>query len=64
MFAGQTSTDSRGGEQALHRLGDRPAARRRRRELAFTFQGERIEKNVRDLAGPFRRPLVTELDVR
>jgi enoyl-[acyl-carrier protein] reductase I len=32
--------------------------------LAFTFQGERIEKNVRDLAESVGSPLVTELDVR
>jgi enoyl-[acyl-carrier protein] reductase I len=31
---------------------------------AFTFQGERIEKNVRDLADSVSSPLVTELDVR
>jgi enoyl-[acyl-carrier protein] reductase I len=33
-------------------------------ELAFTFQGERIEKNVRDLADSVGGKLVTELDVR
>src|ERR1700709_172288 len=33
-------------------------------EVAFTFQGERIEKNVRDLAASLSSPLVTELDVR
>ena len=32
--------------------------------LAFTFQGERIEKNVRELAETVGSPLVTELDVR
>src|SRR5206468_7515680 len=32
--------------------------------LAFTFQGERIEKNVRELAESASSPLVTELDVR
>ena len=32
--------------------------------LAFTFQGERIEKNVRELAESVASPLVTELDVR
>jgi enoyl-[acyl-carrier protein] reductase I len=32
--------------------------------LAFTFQGERIEKNVRDLAESVGSPLVTECDVR
>jgi enoyl-[acyl-carrier protein] reductase I len=32
--------------------------------IAFTFQGERIEKNVRDLASGIESPLVTELDVR
>src|SRR4051794_20782084 len=32
--------------------------------LAFTYQGERIEKNVRDLADSVGSPLVTELDVR
>jgi enoyl-[acyl-carrier protein] reductase I len=31
---------------------------------AFTFQGERIEKNVRELAESVGSPLVTELDVR
>src|SRR5438445_7006073 len=33
-------------------------------ELAFTYQGERIEKNVRELAESVSSPLVTELDVR
>jgi enoyl-[acyl-carrier protein] reductase I len=32
--------------------------------LAFTFQGERIEKSVRDLAASVDSPLVTECDVR
>ena len=32
--------------------------------VAFTFQGERIEKNVRELAESVASPLVTELDVR
>ncbi len=33
-------------------------------ELAFTFQGERIESNVRELAGSVGSPLVTSCDVR
>ena len=33
-------------------------------ELAFTFQGERIESNVRDLAASVASPLVTSCDVR
>jgi enoyl-[acyl-carrier protein] reductase I len=33
-------------------------------ELAFTYQGERIEKNVRELAETVGSPLVTECDVR
>jgi enoyl-[acyl-carrier protein] reductase I len=33
-------------------------------KLAFTYQGERIEQNVRDLAASVSSPLVTELDVR
>src|SRR4051794_35438580 len=32
--------------------------------LAFTFQGERIEKGVRDLAATIDSPLVVECDVR
>jgi enoyl-[acyl-carrier protein] reductase I len=32
--------------------------------LAFTFQGARIEKSVRELADSVASPLVTELDVR
>ncbi len=32
--------------------------------LAFTYQGERIEKSVRDLAESVNSPLVTECDVR
>jgi enoyl-[acyl-carrier protein] reductase I len=32
--------------------------------VAFTYQGERIEKNVRDLAATIDSPLVTECDVR
>jgi enoyl-[acyl-carrier protein] reductase I len=32
--------------------------------LAFTYQGERIEKSVRDLAGTVDTALVTECDVR
>src|SRR5438874_7569678 len=33
-------------------------------QLAFTYQGDRIEKSVRDLAGSVSSPLVTECDVR
>jgi len=33
-------------------------------QLAFTYQGERIEPNVRELAASVSSPLVTELDVR
>src|SRR5215216_1679566 len=33
-------------------------------QLAFTFQGERIEKNVRELAESAGSPLVTSCDVR
>jgi enoyl-[acyl-carrier protein] reductase I len=33
-------------------------------ELAFTFQGDRIEKNVRELAESVSSPLVTACDVR
>jgi enoyl-[acyl-carrier protein] reductase I len=33
-------------------------------QLAFTYQGERIEKSVRDLAATVDSPLVTECDVR
>src|SRR5438876_9080713 len=33
-------------------------------ELAFTYQGERIEQSVRDLARSVDSPLVTECDVR
>src|SRR4029077_7254120 len=32
--------------------------------LAFTYQGERIEPTVRELAGSVDSPLVTECDVR
>jgi enoyl-[acyl-carrier protein] reductase I len=40
------------------RLGDGGA------RLAFTFQGERIEQNVRDLAATVDAALITECDVR
>jgi enoyl-[acyl-carrier protein] reductase I len=33
-------------------------------KLAFTFQGERLEKNVRELAEPVGSPLITTCDVR
>ena len=33
-------------------------------QLAFTYQGERIEKSVRELADSVESPLVTECDVR
>jgi enoyl-[acyl-carrier protein] reductase I len=33
-------------------------------QLAFTYQGERIEKNVKELAESVSSPLVTECDVR
>jgi enoyl-[acyl-carrier protein] reductase I len=33
-------------------------------QVAFTYQGERIEKNVRELAAGVDSPLVTECDVR
>jgi enoyl-[acyl-carrier protein] reductase I len=32
--------------------------------LAFTFQGERLEKNVRELAASVESPLITSCDVR
>jgi enoyl-[acyl-carrier protein] reductase I len=35
-----------------------------RASLAFTYQGERIEKSVRELADSVSSPLVTECDVR
>ena len=41
-----------------HRLADEGA------EVAFTYQGERIEKSVRDLAETVASPLVIECDVR
>ncbi len=41
-----------------HRLADEGA------EIAFTYQGERIEKSVRDLAETVDSPLVIECDVR
>ena len=41
-----------------HRLADEGA------EIAFTYQGERIEKSVRDLAETVGSPLVIECDVR
>jgi enoyl-[acyl-carrier protein] reductase I len=41
-----------------HRLADEGA------QLAFTYQGERIEKSVRELAESVSSPLVTECDVR
>ena len=40
------------------RLADEGAA------IAFTYQGERIEKSVRELAATVSSPLVTECDVR
>jgi enoyl-[acyl-carrier protein] reductase I len=33
-------------------------------QVAFTYQGERIERSVRDLAATVESPLVTECDVR
>ena len=41
-----------------HRLAEEGA------QVAFTYQGERIEKSVRDLATTVESPLVTECDVR
>ena len=38
------------GQQAEHRLGDRGAASPAGARVAFTYQGERLEKNVRELA--------------
>ncbi len=46
----QARARARRRKQALDRVGDCAGARRRRRRLAFTYQGERIEKSVRDLA--------------
>ena len=40
--------------QAAHREGAR---------LAVTYQGERLEENVRDLGGQLRDPLVLPCDV-
>ena len=46
-------------------MGDRAAARADGgAQLAFTFQGERIEGNVRELAASVDAPLVTACDVR
>src|ERR1051326_4680834 len=33
-------------------------------QLAFTYQGERVEQNVRDLGAQVESPLVTACDVR
>jgi enoyl-[acyl-carrier protein] reductase I len=33
-------------------------------QLAFTYQGDRIESNVRELAGSVESPLITSCDVR
>src|SRR3954470_18415638 len=64
MFAGKTAlvlgvANKRSIAWAIaKRLADGGA------QLAFTYQGERIEKNVRDLADSISSPLVTECDVR
>ena len=55
-WASRTSARSRG--RSRKRLAEEGA------QLAFTFQGERIEACVRELADSGRRPLVVECDVR
>ena len=52
---------ARRGQPALDRMGDRRAARLGGAQLAFTYQGERIEKSVRDLAATVNTKLVTPL---
>ena len=61
---GEARARPRRRQQAVDRLGDRAAARREGAQLAFTYQGERIEKGVRELAESVSSPLVTECDVR
>ncbi|MGE5127868.1 MAG: enoyl-ACP reductase, partial [Betaproteobacteria bacterium] len=39
------------------------AAQREGARLAVTYQGERLEQNVRDLAGQLRDPLILPCDV-
>ena len=46
------------GRAIARRLADEGA------QLAFTYQGERLEKNVRELAATVDSPLVTACDVR
>ena len=64
-FRRQAGARSRRRQQALDRLGDRAAARRRAaRSSRSRIQGERIEAGVRELADVVSSPLVTECDVR
>ena len=60
----QTRTHPRRGQQAIDRVGDRTRLADEGAELAFTFQGERIESSVRELAESVSSPLVTACDVR
>jgi enoyl-[acyl-carrier protein] reductase I len=65
---GKARFGSRRREPEVDRLAIAQAIARRLAEggaqLAFTYQGERIEKSVRDLADSVSSPLVTECDVR
>ena len=64
-FEGKKAARSRCGESSARSRGrSRGGSPRRGAQLAFTYQGERIEKGVRELAETVGSPLVTECDVR
>ena len=61
-LAGKTGLDRRRRQQALDRVGDRAGARRRAgARLAVTYQGERLEENVRELSAALTDPLILPL---
>ena len=61
--AGQARPDRRRCQQAVDLVGDRPAAGAAGARVALTYQGQRLEENVRELADGLTDPLVLPCDV-
>src|SRR5579862_1541996 len=64
MFEGKRGLVLGGGRMLSKKKGSARRLGEGGAQLAFTYQGERIEQNVRELAAGVSSPLVTELDVR
>ena len=59
----QARPDRRGRQQAIHLVGDRAGGGAAGARVAMTYQGQRLEENVRELADGLTDPLVLPCDV-